>query len=204
MKRNREYKKGGPFRDASLFIIACEGAKREANYFKLFNEKSTRIRVVVREGSNSGEDPGKSAPNWLLDWAICKVEEFGLGENDSLWFVSDVDRWTQKSLRILNEECKKNKNWYIVLSNPCFEVWLFLHISDISKSTSCTCKELKNEIHKLTRGNTHVETLIKNIDIAVIRAKKADHDPSHYLPSQKITKVYILAEKLIEIVKNPA
>ena len=42
----REYKKKAPFRDATLFVIVCEGQKRESDYFDFFDRLSSRIKVV--------------------------------------------------------------------------------------------------------------------------------------------------------------
>jgi hypothetical protein len=33
-RKNRGYKRGEPFRDAIQFVIACEGAARERQYFE--------------------------------------------------------------------------------------------------------------------------------------------------------------------------
>lgn len=42
MSKNRGYKRGEPFRDARLFLIACEGAVREKEYFERLGHGSQR------------------------------------------------------------------------------------------------------------------------------------------------------------------
>ena len=69
MRKNRSYKRGGRFRDARLFVLICEGAKREPEYFRALgrwlNRKNLRIIAL---GPPDGER-FRSSPNWLLSRA---------------------------------------------------------------------------------------------------------------------------------------
>lgn len=44
-RKNRSYKKGAPFRNASLCVIICEGAKRKPQYFELLAEDSKKRKI---------------------------------------------------------------------------------------------------------------------------------------------------------------
>jgi hypothetical protein len=197
-RRNRSYKKGKPFRDASLFVIICEGAKREPQYLELLAEDSKKIKVEIITPKEN-----KSSPDWLLDAAAEFVSEYQLGKKDQLWFVLDVDAWKPEQLIKLGKTCEENKVWSCAISNPCFEVWLFMHYADISKATAENCGEFKAELPKIVEGGYRKEEAIQNLEIAITRAKLADSNPTHFMPNLKSTKVYQLIEALLEKKNRP-
>lgn len=119
-RKNRPYKRGKPHRDAQLFVIACEGAKREKEYFETLVFGSQKVKVQIL--APIGEEHGKSAPKWVLNRAAKYVEEFGLNKYDQLWLVMDFDRYDVNILREIANICDEHENWNIAYSNPCFEV----------------------------------------------------------------------------------
>lgn len=196
-KKNRGYKRGEPYRDSRLFVIACEGEKREKDYFYEIHRRSQKIRIKLLEPKE--HEQWKSAPKWLLDKAVSFVEEFELGEDDFLWFVMDIDRWERQQISLIEATCREKSNWHLSLSNPCFEVWLFMHIMNIEESTSNNCKQLKGELHQITDGKGyHPKEFVDLINDAVERAKNSDSKKGYYLPNKMQTKVYQLIEQIIE------
>ena len=104
-----------------------------------------------------------------------------------------------KQLHSLADYCDRNKNWNIVLSNPCFEVWLFFHYrATIQGSSSNTCKEFKKEIATFNKSGYNRCQYIKEIITAINNAKKADSTAGHFFPNSKETKVYLLADALMK------
>jgi hypothetical protein len=195
-RRNRGYKRGEPYRDATLFIIACEGEKKEKSYFNFFREKSQRIKIETL----TSDTTGKSSPNHVLTRGIEYIETYGLNENDRLWFVFDVDNWKFNSIKVISDECDGRRNWNIAISNPCFEVWLYLHIDDISNSTSKTCKEFKNEINSKIPGGYNPKDFADKINIAIRRAEKLDINPNYFFPEPRTTKLYKLGKEILSFI----
>jgi len=58
----------------------------------------------------------------------------------------------EEQLRAIYQECEQRTNWHIALSNPCFEVWLYMPIDDIQNTTSTKAQELKTELGTKIRG----------------------------------------------------
>ncbi len=209
MRKKRGYKRihSELKRDYRLFAIACEGEKREAEYFQLLESLSQRITIDIIEDKVSDAEmkmkyKTKSAPKWLLDRAIKYIEKEGLIDEDELWFVMDIDRWKTEQIREIAELCKKNSNWHIAISNPCFEVWLYFHIKptipyDILKNN---CSPVKNKLDSLIKGGYSKEKYIVKINDAIKNAKKSDSDKKYFLPKKGETKVYLLAESIIDYV----
>lgn len=211
MRKKRGYNRETPIelvRDYKLFAIVCEGQKREPNYFKLFRFLSQKVKVdVIEEIISEAEalhiNPNKSAPKWVLDRAVRYIEKEGLSDEDDLWFVMDIDRWDVKQLFEIAEYCKSYPNWNIVLSNPCFEVWLYLHKkNDFEKSSSKTCSDLKSELSQLAKGGYNPITFLSNIEKAITNAKSIDTNKEHFMPNMMETKVYLLGEAILNIVSK--
>lgn len=90
------------------------------------------------------------------------------------------------------------KDYHFILSNPCFEFWLLLHISDIKNEyQDCLDEILKNRkisshhtyISKIISDKTHAKKSIRNfeklylpnVDKAIERAKDFTTDPIEML-----------------------
>ncbi|MCK5230903.1 MAG: RloB domain-containing protein, partial [Desulfobulbaceae bacterium] len=108
-----------PHRDARLFIIATEGRKTEKQYFSIFGNKKCQVHVITNEDN-------KSAPTYILAQLKEFKKEFQIKEDDELWLMVDVDRWGNKHLAAVAAQAGHNK-FNLAVSNPCFEVWLYLH-----------------------------------------------------------------------------
>lgn len=193
-------------RDYKLFAIACEGSKREPEYFKILRYLSKKIAVDIIEDIVSEEEalsinPNKSAPKWVLDRAVRYIEKEGLNNEDDLWIVMDVDRWSEEQLREVASYCDQFPNWNIVISNPCFEVWLYFHKkSNINISKSESCNDFKTEISTLEKGGYHPIKFLRYFADAIVNAKAADSDINHFIPKIKETKVYQLGEAIINVI----
>lgn len=209
MRKKRSYQRElshQPVRDYTLFAIACEGSKTEPNYFRNLQGISTRITIDIIEQIVSEEEAliingNKSAPNWVLDRVMRYIEKEGLEKEDQLWFVIDTDRWSVAQLRTIANYCQKYPNWHLALSNPCFEVWLYLHKkSNFNTSHATTCKQLKREIAALEKGGYQAHLFLPYMPSAIQNAKALDKFPKHFLPEKRSTKVYQLAEALLRLI----
>jgi hypothetical protein len=194
-RKNRNYKKGASFRDASLFVIICEGAEREVQYFRALAQSSKHVKVEVVSPEHN-----KSAPKWLLDYA----PNYQLGEGDALWLVMDVDRWKVEDIHAINKVCKEQKPiWKCAISNPAFETWLLMHYQDIADLAENPPKNLKQYLHSITKDGYRLKEALLGVDKAIAQAKHLDKNPSHYFPDLYQSKVYQLVEALQEQLKKP-
>lgn len=199
-KANRKYKKGEPFRDARKFIIICEG-EREANYFNYFDGKSQKL--IVKTIAPIGENQGESAPNHLKDRAGEYIEENGWEQDfeDQLWFVLDVDRWERVSIDELKQLTEVTHNWFLAISNQCFEVWLYYHKSK-EKVIPDDPSHMKQLLHNQINGGYKVEVYAPDILEANENSKNIDENEDGLFPNVGITKVYKLGEEIVSLLKN--
>ncbi len=208
MRKERGYKRETKLelvRDYKLFAIACEGGKREPEYFKIFEYLSSKVKVDIIQEKVTDEEliQTKSAPKWVLERAIKYIEQEGLIDEDQLWFVMDIDNWEIEQLREIAAYCHQFPNWHIVLSNPCFEVWLYFHKkSDILSSKSNNCRDFKNEISIFEKGGYHPLKFVSSLPNAIINAKAADTDKNYFLPKFKESKIYELGEAFLQVISK--
>ncbi len=210
--KKRGYNRDTPIelvRDYKLFAIACEGGKREPSYFNVFQHLSSKIKVDLIENYVTDDEMFRkyetnSAPKWVLDRAMRYIEKNDLKDEDDLWFVIDKDRWSDPQIRELALYCDNYPNWHLVISNPCFEVWLYFHKkADIKTSTSVNCNDFKKEISSFEKGGYHPLKFIPNFQKAITNAKANDSNVNHFMPKANETKVYQLGEAILHQANNP-
>ena len=188
------------FRDARLIVIASEGKDTERIYFKALAKEYTNPRVHVHILERSVDEQNNSSPEHVLKQLNDYKSQYELEADDELWLVVDKDRWTEAMISRVATECLQEVAMHMALSNPCFEIWLLLHVKDQKSSISsdAVINELKRSVHvwksysKSTFTETQKAFLNLNTEVAIARAKEL---PEFENPS---TGVY----KLIEMLKK--
>jgi hypothetical protein len=191
------YEKKVAFRDAFLFIIVCEGANREPDYFRFFDGMSSRVKVIPVVSAIG------SAPRLLIDVAAAKVQELEASdETDRLWFVIDTDRWREQ-LHEIRQECEQHPNWKVAQSNPCFEVWLYFHakaqLPVLPKINQCN--NWKPHLPTVIQGGFNPDFHPIAIETAIINAK-ATYQATGYFPDPGSTQLWELGEELLALIQK--
>jgi len=196
-RANRAYKKEGAHKDTRKFIIICEG-QREGKYFEYFKEKYKRLVVQVLQPDN--EHHGHSAPIKLQERAseYISSEDWDDRLDDEIWFIVDYDRWGFQ-LNELSNICQSARNWFLANSNPCFEVWLIYH-RKCALVNEKDPQKVKQLLHETVAGGYKLETWIPKIDKAIECSRRLDMHPDKDISGPGITKVYLLAEKILELI----
>jgi len=193
---NLSYVKHPPYRDASRIVIACEGALTEPNYFKHFEAASPKLTVTI--AGKDTDNPTLSAPKWVLARAEAHAEKVGLAEIDEVYLVMDVDHHKENVFRELYEICKA-KNWQLVLSNPCFEVWLYIHFKKKLPNIRMKPQELKHILPTIIEGGYQPEKILPYTKKALKNAASLEKNANYFFPADNTTKVYMLVNRLIKI-----
>lgn len=194
---NRTIQKPEPFRDAVLFIVICEGGKREPEYFAFFDRLTRKIKVEPIS------DPDhRTAPQHLLENTRKVEEKYNEGDYE-LWFILDTDRWEDKQFQEIIRECNNKENWNYAISNPCFEVWLYFHFErnlpdqmDESYSECTVWKQLVDQLAKQEGGfdsNKH-PTLLRNAN----ENAENNYQYDGYYPTVGSTQIHFLGQKLYQ------
>lgn len=203
------------FRDARLIVIASEGKDTERIYFKALAKEYTNLRVHVHILERSENDQNNSSPEHVLKQLNDYKSKYDLEADDELWLVVDKDRWTEAMLSHVATECSQEVAMHMALSNPCFELWLLLHMEDAaslspeeqeqwmknrrrSKNADPYLKvRLRQKMGSYHESSYDALTLIAHIEDAIDRARALDKNPTDRWPQTLGTRVYLLAKSVI-------
>lgn len=203
------------FRDARLIVIASEGKDTERIYFKALAKEYTNPRVHVHILERSVDEQNNSSPEHVLKQLNDYKSQYELEADDELWLVVDKDRWTEAMLSRVATECSQEVAMHMALSNPCFELWLLLHIEDAasltpeeqmlwmenrrkSKNADPYLKvRLRQKMGSYHESSYDALSLIAHIEDAIERAKTLDKNPTDRWPQTLGTRVYLLAESVM-------
>ncbi|MDD2963969.1 MAG: RloB family protein [Bacteroidales bacterium] len=205
-------REGGFLEAEKMFILSYEGNVSEKKYFEDFRQSewfndSGLIEVIsLKRPTNKGSDP--ISVKKLLQEA---KKEYRFKDTDEFWLIIDRDDWEEihnHNFDKLVDDCKKEGNFFLAMSNPCFEIWLILHLKDLNeyneeeKSRLITNKRISN-------SKNYIDTVLSDIQgrgynkrpnpriflpltkVAIGRAKELDVENQDY-PKQLGTHIYKL------------
>lgn len=126
---------GGFLEAEKMFVLSYEGTRSEKKYFDdfrksdLFNNSGFIEIIPLKRPKNVGSDP-ISVKNLLKQ----AKREYRFKKSDEFWLIIDRDDWEEihnHDFSKLVEDCQKEENFFMAMSNPCFELWLVLHLIDL-------------------------------------------------------------------------
>lgn len=203
------------FRDARLVIIASEGKDTERIYFSALAAEYINPRVhVLLLKRRDGEENNSSPEHVLQQLNDCK-RQYALEADDELWLVVDKDRWTEAMLSRVAAACAQDGSLHLALSNPCFELWLLLHVIDATKLNPEERKlwlenrrktrnadpylkvRLRQEIEGYHESAYDAKQLVAHVEDAIARAQLLDVSTTDRWPQTLGTRAYLLAESVM-------
>ena len=180
-------------RSAKLFVIATEGKDTEKQYFEMFGNRKIKVEILA-----TGED-NKSAPEYVLERLDKFKDLYDFNEEDEFWLVIDVDRWRKQLITVCRQA--NQKGYQLAISNPCFEIWLCLHLKDLHPEDK-TCKHfearLKADLGSYNKSNLDVSAYKPNVKSAIERSRSIDLNLNQYWTSGLGTRVYKLVESILQ------
>ena len=203
------------YRDARLIVIASEGKDTELIYFNALANEYTNPRVHVHILERSVDEQNNSSPEHVLKQLNDYKSQYELETDDELWLVVDKDHWTEAMLSRVATECSQEVAMYMALSNPCFELWLLLHLEDVasltpeermlwmknrrkSKNADPYLKvRLRQKMGSYHESSYDALSLIVHVEDALERARALDKNPNDRWPQTLGTRVYLLAESVM-------
>lgn len=180
-----------------VIAIACEGAATERIYFeelKPGREAVIQLVPVPRAGH-------KSHPRDVLGDLARWANKHGLRGRGEGWIVIDREDEENRSTQVLDEVCADaaRHGFKVAVSNPCFELWLWLHLRDnrgfIDRHQ--LKRELKKAFPDFDANSYDAAAFINTAAEAVDRARQLDQNPQHAWPRNQSTRVYLLVEKIL-------
>lgn len=194
-------------------LIVCEGEKTEVNYFKglIQNERLNTANIEITHSEKG------SAPISIVECAIKNAEaREGL---DRVFCVFDRDSHPSYELAInkinsykSSRKSKSKPRFEVIVSSPCFEIWILLHFVYTTKSYNRTDKRSSCD-KVVTDLKKHISDYEKNIDNlyeqtkqyherAISNAEKLKNDNIQTNSTNPATNVHTLIQYLINLKNN--
>ena len=169
-KRNIEKRKRKP-----VVIIVAEGKNvTEVQYLGSFNKQHGKYSIKAK---NAGHD---TDPQGLLKTAkkAWRDEELDINLGDKAYVFMDLDCSLMRASKIVEQE-KKRGNVEFVLSNPCFEFWLLLHLMSADSL---------NKPEELAKIQANKHTSKRHTDVSGLVSAMAKH--AQKIPERLFNKYY--------------
>jgi len=174
------------------FLIVCEGAKTEPNYFKNF-----RVPKTVIDVKGVGENPSRLVQS-AIDLNAEADEEY-----DQVWCVFDRDDWPPQDFNNAIHKAE-NHNLKVAYSNEAFELWYVLHFEFLNTGIPRDdyIKKMTKLLGKKYQKNsdTIYDELINKQPTAIRNAEKllVSYDYSNPGQDNPSTTVHLLVKELIQ------
>lgn len=197
-KRNTKSRKERP-----IILIQTEGKNQtEENYFKHFSNsflKITPIKGNYTDPINMTSQLIKKFKNTYdanYDYAICFVD-------------SDFAELKNKQIKEADTKIKKSKckNFSLIVSSPCFEIWFLCHYTCSDRkyiNNDEVIQHLKEYIPDYEKNSTTFYPKLDNrINLAIKHSKKLEENRlkdgciPHTVDFQPSTEVYKVFEDII-------
>lgn len=130
-----------------LVFVISGGAKRERDFLKVLIKGTgpSSLRVIFLSKEGQGLHPDQMQERWkdirtsgIVD---TDMQKFQLDVMDKVFLLTDVDEFYDKLVDILREKAEDdNGEW--VISNPCFEIWLYYCYLNNPEEDLAVLKEL--------------------------------------------------------------
>lgn len=212
MRKRKDFVRLEGVRSARLVVIASEGRCTESIYFSEVKNKLRAPNVhveILRRDSN--ESSPESVHSQIADF----MRQYNIEDDDELWLVIDRDRWHERMLSQVAQLCSQNEHLHFCMSNPCFELWLLLHLEDVAAYDEATKSELqqnkknkagipwlkrkmKEVLGSYSESSYDTTKLLPYAPLAVRRAKGLDTNPQDRWPQTIGTRVYLLMESITD------
>ena len=212
MRQRKDFQRIEGVKSSRLIVIAAEGRATENIYFEAMRQKlcATNVQLVVLNREDDNSNPA-NVHRQIKDF----MDEYNILDDDQLWIVIDRDDWKEKMLADIAQLCQQNSNLRFYMSNPCFELWLILHLEDIEDYS----EEDKKNLFENPRLSTHgtwtkyhlrklmghyqesdydPSILLPHVEEAICRAEKLDINPKDRWPQTTGTRVYLLAKSIMD------
>lgn len=171
MSRANRKPRGSHTRERNkIILIATEGRnKTEKTYFREFNRMMNGIKITIATGNNTDpvgivEDAKKTADNKGIDAA----------SGDKLYAVFDTDFDKIQQIQEARSIAREN-DINVILSNPCFEVWILLHFQYSThpfRSNNEVFDELIKEWPEYKKNISSFQSIQNKRETAITNAEK--------------------------------
>lgn len=218
LKVSPAYSKTDGILSTNLVFVLSGGEKRERDFLLELIRQHERhsLKVAFMSEKGQGLQPYQMQDKWAqiqLTGEI-KIESqlFHLEAMDKVFLLSDVDEFYDQLEKIFKEDLTGTQEQWIV-SNPCFEIWLYYcYMNNPEKDLMCLksdpvatrSKKMKTICNTLISGGINPRLAFEHMVTGI------EHSNAHYavddngIPVLYATQMHYMAQYLVDTLNNNA
>lgn len=212
------YRKTEGVLSTSLIFVLSGGEKRERDFLlELIRQRELHsLKVAFMSEKGQGLQPYQMQDKWAqiqLTGEI-KIESqlFHLEAMDKVFLLSDVDEFYDQLEKIFKEDLTGTQEQWIV-SNPCFEIWLYYcYLNNPEKDLMCLksdpvatrSKKLKSLGPMLVVGGLNPCKAFELMPIGIENSRKNYVVDENGIPVLFATKMHEMAQYLVDAMNQNA
>lgn len=209
VETNGYEKNEGVFSYDIVYVISG-GERKEKNFLhELITQKQIRsVRVIFESKANQGLQPYQMQELWKrieVSREICvDGENYQLDAVDRVFLLSDVDEFNEQLIQI---EGKNEPEHQWIISNPCFEMWLYYCFRDSPQKdlaeietllVSQRSQKMKSLCKDLIAGGMQTEKAFKQMERGIENSKRYYKEDCNGIPMLYSTQMHQMAQYLLE------
>ena len=202
----------------NIVCVISGGEKRESNFLDelISKEKLRSLRIVFLSKEGQGLQPYQMQAKWFEIQKTGEIDIDGLtyilDEVDKVFLLSDVDEFYNQLIKIFAERSENDSGQWII-SNPCFEMWLYYCFKNNPLTDLASIEPLS--VDKRSRELKRLSDIVVNGGLNPFRAfekmsEGIKHRLEHYaedenaIPILFATQMHKMAQYLIDTMNSNA
>jgi hypothetical protein len=188
-------------RSSRRIFVATEGFISEKKYLKALGDLvKTNVELILI--SRTSADTGLSAPEYVLQTVLEKKNSIAFRADDTFWMLIDKDEW---DITDIEELCETNEI-NLIISNPCFEIWILFHYIQKDRAKKLAplenCNSIAEEIREFdthfSKNRPVIPRTFNGLRKAIDIAKSLDLGSESIYPNNPGSRVYKLLENILD------
>lgn len=203
---------------SNLVFVLSGGEKKEKDFLRelIKQRRLHSLRVVFMSEKGQGLQPYQMNAKWLEIQKngafVIEGQTFHLDAMDEVFLLSDVDEFYDQLVQIMKETSAECQGRWII-SNPCFEIWLYYcYLNDpehdlaqlIPLTVSERSQRLKSLGHTLVPGGLNPYLAFERMTVGIENSEKHYCEDENAIPALFATRMYEMAQYLIDTLNEKA
>lgn len=202
-------KNEGVFSYDIVYVISGGEHKEKIFLRELINRKNIHsLRVIFESKTNQGLQPYQMQELWKriqVSREICvDGENYQLDAVDRVFLLSDVDEFYEQLIQI---EGKNEPEHQWIISNPCFEMWLYYCFRDSPQEdlaiieplpVSQRSQKMKRLCKDLIDGGMRPEKAFEQMEKGIENSERYYEEDDNGIPVLYATQMHKMAQHLLE------
>lgn len=206
------YQKPEGVLSSNLVFALSGGEKKEKDFLRelIKQRRLHSLRVVFMSEKGQGLQPYQMNAKWLEIQKngafVIEGQTFHLDAMDEVFLLSDVDEFYDQLVKIIKETPAESQGQWII-SNPCFEIWLYYcYLNDpehdleqlIPLTVSERSQRLKSLGHTLVPGGLNPCLAFERMTVGIENSKVHYSKDENAIPVLFATQMYKMAQYIID------